>query len=155
MAVPSAIKVFNWLATMYKGSIYLGPPMVWTLMFIVLFSIGGLTGLMQGALGPNIHIHDTSFIVAHFHYTMFGGAGVIFFAAMHYWWPKMFGRMYNMKWAYVAAGAVLRRLQPDVFPAVPGRTEGHAPAVRGLPAGVHGLSPALHHRLVDPGRRAC
>ncbi len=104
VAVPSAIKVFNWLATMYGGSIYLGPPMVLILIFLFMFSIGGLTGLIQGALGPNIQIHDTSFIVAHFHYTMFGGAGVAFFAAMHYWWPKMFGRMYDLKRAYIAIG---------------------------------------------------
>jgi cytochrome c oxidase subunit 1 len=104
VAVPSAIKVFNWLATMYRGSIDLAPPMVWALMFIVLFSVGGLTGLIISSLVLNIHLHDTAFIVAHFHYTMFGGAGVIFFAALHYWWPKMTGRMYNTKVAHVAAG---------------------------------------------------
>jgi cytochrome c oxidase subunit 1 len=103
VAVPSAVKVFNWLATMYKGSIQLGPPMIWTLNFLFLFSIGGLTGLIQGALSADIHLHDTSFIVAHFHYTMFGGTGVIFFAALHYWWPKMFGVVYNFRRANVAA----------------------------------------------------
>ncbi|MCP4654404.1 MAG: cytochrome c oxidase subunit I [bacterium] len=104
VAVPSAVKVFNWLATMYKGSIELGAPMVWALTFIVLFSIGGLTGLINGALSLDVHIHDTSFIVAHFHYTMFGGTGVIFFAALHYWWPKMFGRMYKKGVALAMAG---------------------------------------------------
>jgi cytochrome c oxidase subunit 1 len=103
VAVPSAVKVFNWLATMYKGSIYLGVPMLWAMSFIFLFSIGGLTGLYQGALSVDIHLHDTSFIVAHFHYTMFGGTGTIFFAALHYWWPKMFGVMYGMRTAYTAA----------------------------------------------------
>ena len=103
VAVPSAVKVFNWLATMYKGSIYLGPPMIWTLNFLFLFSIGGLTGLINGALSADIHLHDTSFIVAHFHYTMFGGTGVIFFAALHYWWPKMFGVRYNLRRANVSA----------------------------------------------------
>jgi cytochrome c oxidase subunit I len=93
VAIPSAVKVFNWLATMYKGSIHLQVPFLYCLAFIFLFSIGGLTGLMQGALATDIHIHDTSFIVAHFHYTMFGGTGVIFFGALHYWFPKMFGRM--------------------------------------------------------------
>jgi cytochrome c oxidase subunit 1 len=94
VAVPSAVKVFNWLSTMYKGSIQFDPPMVLAMMFVFLFSIGGLTGLIQGALSTDIHIHDTSFIVAHFHYTMFGGVGVIFFAALLYWYPKMFGKMY-------------------------------------------------------------
>jgi cytochrome c oxidase subunit 1 len=103
VAVPSAIKVFNWLTTMYRGSISLAPPMVWALMFLVTFSIGGLTGLIISALVLNIHLHDTAFIVAHFHYTMFGGAGVIFMAALHYWWPKMTGRMYSVKTAYAAA----------------------------------------------------
>jgi len=103
VAVPSAVKVFNWLATMYKGSIYLAPPMVWTLMFIFLFSIGGLTGLINASLSLDVHLHDTSWIVSHFHFTMFGGTGVIFFAALHYWWPKMFGRMYNHRVAHVAA----------------------------------------------------
>jgi len=103
VAVPSAVKVFNWLATMYRGSIYLGPPMVFTLMFIFLFSIGGLTGLILGSLATNIHVHDTAFVPAHFHYTMFGGAMVVFFGAMHYWWPKMFGRMYHFGRAYASA----------------------------------------------------
>ena len=103
VAIPSAVKVFNWLATMYKGSITLGTPFIMTLIFIFLFSIGGFTGLVQGALATDIHIHDTAFIVAHFHYTMFGGGGLMFFTAMHYWFPKMFGRMYNEKIAKTAA----------------------------------------------------
>jgi cytochrome c oxidase subunit 1 len=95
VAIPSAIKVFNWTATLYKGSIELGPPLYYALGFIFLFSIGGLTGLFQGALAIDVQVHDTSFIVAHFHYVMFGGTGFGIFAAMHYWFPKMFGRMYN------------------------------------------------------------
>ncbi|MGE5860550.1 MAG: cytochrome c oxidase subunit I [Ignavibacteria bacterium] len=102
VAIPSAIKVFNWTATLYKGSIQLDPPMMYALAFIFLFSIGGLTGVMQGALSVDIHITDTAFIVAHFHYVMFGGTGVGIFAALHYWTPKMFGRMYNKKIAKVA-----------------------------------------------------
>lgn len=95
VSIPSAIKVFNWVSTLYKGSIKTEPPLLFALGFIFLFSIGGFTGLIQGALSVNLHIHDTSFIVAHFHYVMFGGTGFGIFAAMHYWWPKMFGRMYN------------------------------------------------------------
>ncbi len=102
VAIPSAIKVFNWTATLYKGSIELGPPLYYALGFIFLFSIGGLTGLFQGTLAVNIQVHDTSFIVAHFHYVMFGGTGFGIFAAMHYWFPKMFARMYNHKAAKVA-----------------------------------------------------
>ena len=103
VAVPSAVKVFNWLATMYRGSIELAPPMLWALMFIFLFAIGGLTGLINASLALDVHLHDTSWVVAHFHYTMFGGTGVIFFAALHYWWPKMFGRMYNRAAAIASA----------------------------------------------------
>ncbi|MCK6613112.1 MAG: cbb3-type cytochrome c oxidase subunit I [Ignavibacteriaceae bacterium] len=99
VAIPSAIKVFNWVSTLYKGSIQTDPPLLYALAFIFLFSIGGFTGLIQGALSVNMHIHDTSFIVAHFHYVMFGGTGFGIFAALHYWFPKMFGRKYNIKTA--------------------------------------------------------
>jgi cytochrome c oxidase subunit 1 len=102
VAIPSAIKVFNWLATMYKGSIDMQPPMLYALGFIFLFLIGGLTGLVNGALAADVHIHDTMFVVGHFHYVMFGGTGFGFFAAMHYWFPKMYGRMYNVKRAKTA-----------------------------------------------------
>lgn len=97
VAIPSAIKVFNWVSTLYKGSIELEPPMLFALSFIFNFTIGGFTGLMQGALALNIHIHDTSFVVAHFHYVMFGGTGFGIFAALHHWFPKMFGKMYNKR----------------------------------------------------------
>ncbi|OGR46907.1 MAG: cytochrome c oxidase subunit I [Elusimicrobia bacterium GWC2_65_9] len=102
VAVPSAIKVFNWTATLYKGSTKLEPPMLYALTFILLFSIGGLTGVMQGALALNVHLHDTYFIVGHFHYVMFGGTGFAFFAALLYWFPKMFGRTYDRRWAFAA-----------------------------------------------------
>ena len=102
VAVPSAIKVFNWTATLYKGSIEVKSPMLYALTFIFLFSIGGLTGLMQGALNVNTHLHDTYFIVGHFHYVMFGGTGIGFFAAILYWFPKMFGKTYNERTAIVA-----------------------------------------------------
>jgi len=109
VAIPSAIKVFNWTATLYKGSISLDAPMLYALSFIFLFSIGGLTGLIQGALAVNVHIHDTSFIVGHFHYVMFGGVGFAFIGALHYWFPKMFGRMYGRRaaktgWAILFIG---------------------------------------------------
>ncbi len=102
VAVPSAIKVFNWVSTLYKGSIDFQPPLLFAMTFIFLFCIGGLTGVMQGALAINIHIHDTYFIVGHFHYVMFGGTGFAFFAALLYWFPKMFGRMYSKKAIYAS-----------------------------------------------------
>lgn len=102
VAIPSAIKVFNWVATLYKGSIELATPMLYVLAFIFLFSIGGLTGVMQGVISIDIQLHDTAFIVGHFHYVMFGGTGFALFAAFHYWMPKMFGRMYNRKLAKIA-----------------------------------------------------
>lgn len=104
VAIPSAIKVFNWLATMYKGSIDLKPPFLYALSFIFLFIIGGTTGLILGSVATDVQVHDTAFVVAHFHYIIFGGMGFAFFAAMHYWLPKMFGRMYNFKIANIAWG---------------------------------------------------
>jgi len=103
VAIPSAVKVFNWLATMYKGSISLDTPMLYALSFLFLFSIGGLTGLFLGALATDIHLHDTYFVVAHFHYVMFGGTVIAFLGGLHYWWPKMFGRMYSERWGRIGA----------------------------------------------------
>ncbi|MEO8446277.1 MAG: cbb3-type cytochrome c oxidase subunit I [bacterium] len=103
VALPSGIKVFNWVATLYKGSIEMTAPMLFTMLFIFIFSIGGLTGLTLGALNTDLHLTDTYFVVAHFHYVMFGGMGIIFFASLHYWFPKMFGKMYNEKVAKVTA----------------------------------------------------
>jgi cytochrome c oxidase subunit 1 len=102
VAVPSAIKVFNWVATMYKGSVKVDPPFLWALGFIAVFAIGGLTGLVLGALSTDVHAHDTYFVVGHFHYIIFGGMGFGLFAALHYWFPKMFGRMYDFKTATLA-----------------------------------------------------
>ncbi len=94
VAVPSAIKVFNWLATLYGGSISFKTPMIYALSFVWIFGIGGLTGLFLGTLATDVHLHDTYFVVAHFHFVM-AGTIFVFFGAVHYWWPKITGRMYN------------------------------------------------------------
>jgi cytochrome c oxidase subunit 1 len=101
VAVPSAIKVVNWIATMYKGSIKIEPPFLFALTFVFLFTVGGLTGLLLGALSADVQLHDTYFVVGHFHYIIFGGTGFGIFAALHYWFPKMTGRMYRKRPAIV------------------------------------------------------
>ncbi len=116
VAIPSGVKVFNWVATLYKGSIHLGSPLLYVLAFVFLFSIGGLTGLVLGSLATNVHVHDTYFVVAHFHYVMFGGAGFIFFASIHYWAPKMFGKIINEKWSKIALGILFIGFNTLYFP---------------------------------------
>jgi len=102
VAIPTSVKVFNWVATLYKGSINVQPPLLYALAFIFQFMIGGLTGVVLGALAADIHLHDTHFVVGHFHYVMFGGTGFALFGALHYWYPKMWGRMYNKLVANIA-----------------------------------------------------
>jgi cytochrome c oxidase subunit 1 len=95
IGIPSGIKVFNWVATMYKGSIWLQTPMLYALSFLFLFTIGGLTGIMVGVLAVDVHLHDTYYVVGHFHYVMMGGTVMALLGGMHYWWPKITGKMYN------------------------------------------------------------
>ncbi|HOH99723.1 MAG TPA: cbb3-type cytochrome c oxidase subunit I [Bacteroidales bacterium] len=99
VAIPSAIKVFNWISTLHKASINIQTPFYWAISFIFVFMVGGLSGLVLGALATDVHVHDTAFVVAHFHYIVFGGTGFAFFAAIHYWFPKIYGRMYDAGWA--------------------------------------------------------
>jgi len=103
VAIPSAVKVFNWTATLYKGSISYEAPMLYVFAFIGLFAIGGLTGLFLAALGLDIHVTDTYFVVAHFHYVMVGGTTMAYLGGLHFWWPKITGRMYPEWWARLAA----------------------------------------------------
>jgi cytochrome c oxidase subunit I len=116
VAVPSAIKVFNWTATMYKGSLSFSTPMLYALGFIGLFTIGGLTGVFLATLGLDVHVHDTYFVIAHFHYVMVGGAVLGFLGGMHFWWPKITGRMYPEGWGRVAAIIVFIGFNLTFFP---------------------------------------
>ncbi len=109
VAIPSGVKVFNWTATLYKGSIWLTTPMLYALAFLVQFTIGGLTGLFLGTLATDIHLHDTYFVVAHFHYVMMGGTVMAFLGGLLYWWPKITGKMYDeglakISWGFVFVG---------------------------------------------------
>ncbi len=106
VSIPSAIKVFNWIGTMYKGTVSLNTPMVYALSFIFLFTIGGLTGLFLGALSTDMHLHATYFVVAHFHYVMMGGTLVAFLGGLFHWWPKMTGKMFNDFAGIVSAAIV-------------------------------------------------
>ena len=106
VAIPSGVKVFNWVCTMYKGSISFEAPMLYAISFLLLFTIGGLTGLFLGALSGDVHLHDTYFVVAHFHFVMMGGTVIAFIGGLHYWWPKIFGRMYSEKLARIACALI-------------------------------------------------
>jgi cytochrome c oxidase subunit 1 len=116
VAIPSAIKVFNWIATLYKGSIAYQAPLLYALGFIGLFTIGGLTGLFLAALGLDVHVHDTYFVVAHFHYIMVGGTIMGYLGGLHYWWPKLTGRLYPEGWAKFAALMIFAGFNLAFFP---------------------------------------
>ena len=116
VAVPSAVKVFNWTATLYRGSVSLETPMLYALGFIGLFTLGGLTGLFLATLAVDVHVHDTYFIVAHFHYIMVGGAVMGYLGGIHFWWPKMTGRMYPEWWGRLSAGIIFIGFNLTFFP---------------------------------------
>lgn len=103
VAIPTAVKIFNWTATLYKGDIQLKTPMIYAIIFLIQFTIGGLTGLPLGALGTNVALHDTYYVVAHFHYVMMGGTVFAFIGGLHYWWPKITGKMYDEKLGNIGA----------------------------------------------------
>jgi cytochrome c oxidase subunit 1 len=116
VAIPSAVKVFNWTATLYKGYVSLETPMLYALGFIGLFTLGGLTGLFLATLAINLHVHDTYFVVAHFHYIMVGGAVMGYLGGIHFWWPKITGRMYSEWWGRLSAGLIFIGFNLTFFP---------------------------------------
>src|SRR5438093_2304964 len=116
VAIPSAVKVFNWTATMYKGAVSWETPMLYAYGFIGLFTIGGLTGLFLAAIGVDVHVTDTYFIVAHFHYIMVGGTIMGYLGGLHYWWPKISGRLYNESLAKLSAGIIFVGFNLTFFP---------------------------------------
>ena len=116
VAVPSAIKVFNWTATLYKGNISFDTPMLYALGFIWLFTVGGLTGLFVASLAIDVHVHDTYFVVAHFHYIMVGSAVLAYLGGIHYWWPKISGRMYPEWWGRISALIIFFGFNLTFFP---------------------------------------
>ena len=116
ISIPSAIKVFNWLSTMYKGSVRLDTPMWYALAFLWMFTVGGLTGMFLGSMGTDVHLHDTYFIVSHFHYVMVGSIMFAYFGGLHYWWPKMFGKMYNEVMGKLGAALMFIGFNVTFFP---------------------------------------
>jgi cytochrome c oxidase subunit I len=116
VAIPSAIKVFNWTATLYRGSVSYQSPMLYALGFIGLFTIGGLTGLFLAALAIDVHVHDTYFVVAHFHYIMVGGTVMAYLGGIHFWWPKMTGRLFPEGWAKFSALVIFVGFNLTFFP---------------------------------------
>jgi cytochrome c oxidase subunit 1 len=116
VAIPTAIKEFSWVATVWKGSIALNSPMLYTLAFLIIFAIGGLTGVILASLSVDIHLHDTYFVVAHFHYVMMGSIALAFFAGLHHWWPKMFGVMYDETLAKIACGLIFLGFNATFIP---------------------------------------
>jgi cytochrome c oxidase subunit I len=144
IAIPTAIKVFNWIATMHKGSIHLDTPMLYALFFLWVFTIGGLTGVFLGVMSVDIHLHDTYFVVAHFHYVMMGGSITAFLAGVHYWWPKMFGRMYNEKLARISCVILFAGLNITFFPQF---------VLLQLSRGISGAPPTVDVWRLSDGRR--
>jgi cytochrome c oxidase subunit I len=146
VGIPSAVKVFNWVATLYKGDIRLKTPMLYALSFVLLFTIGGLTGLFLGILSVDVHLHDTYFVVAHFHYVMMGSTLVAFLGGLHYWWPKITGKMYPERLGQICATGVFFGFNLTFLPQF-------VMGSRGMPRRYWDYDPefTLYHRLSTVG----
>jgi len=160
VAIPSAVKVFNWLATLYKGSISLNTPMLYGLSFIFLFTIGGLTGIPLAVLSTDIHLHDTYFVVAHFHYVMMGSALIAMIGGLHHWWPKMFGVMYSEFWGKIACALVFVGFNLTFFTqfmlgsqGMPRRYYAYDGTSAGIPGYVEGMAETfrIYHHISTGG----
>jgi cytochrome c oxidase subunit 1 len=134
VAIPSAIKVFNWTATLYKGSISFDAPMLYALGFVGLFMFGGMSGLFLAALALDVQLTDTYFVVAHFHYIMVGGSVTAYLAGIHFWWPKITGRMYPARWAQFAAVLLFLGFNFTFFPQ-------YLLGIEGMPRRYHEYAP--------------
>jgi cytochrome c oxidase subunit 1 len=137
VAIPSAIKVFNWTATLHKGQITLEAPMLYALGFVGLFLIGGMSGLMLAATAIDVDLTDTYFVIAHFHYIMVGGAVTAYFGGIHYWWPKITGRIYPESWARFAAILMFAGFNLTFFPQ-------YILGIEGMPRRYHEYLPKYH-----------
>jgi cytochrome c oxidase subunit 1 len=134
VAIPSAIKVFNWTATLWRGRITFGAPMLYALGFVALFTVGGMTGLFLASLALDVHLSDTYFVVAHFHYIMVGGSVSAYLGGLHYWWPKITGRLYSDRWARIAAVLLFLGFNFTFFPQ-------YLLGIAGMPRRYHSYSP--------------
>ena len=153
VSVPSAIKVFNWTATLYKGRITFHTPMLYALGFIGLFTIGGLSGLFLATMAVDMHVHGTYFVIAHFHYIMVGGMVMAYLGGIHFWWPKISGRMYNEKLAQFSAAVIFIGFNLTFLPQFVLGWIGHATALPIVPGGVAGVSCAFDGRSFGVGGR--
>ncbi|MEI9814203.1 MAG: cbb3-type cytochrome c oxidase subunit I [Acidobacteriota bacterium] len=155
VAIPSGVKVFNWLTTMYRGNIVLQTPMLYAIAFLILFAIGGLTGIFLGTLSTDVHLTDTYFVVAHFHYVMMGSTVTAFIGGLFYWWPKMTGRMFSEKMGRISCILWFIGFNATFHSAVHYGQPGHASPVLQLPGSIPGVPRVFDGRQLDSSDWRC